>query len=554
MADDPQGYPKLDTKAARALAPRTQQLVIESILGGWSPLTHFAAANQYLKGFGIDPAAPVSLTALGTSLSLRASGLLAPVGIVPSSNGDVIAAAPMWIVDQPKSTVIYFTDANGSAYTYTSSTNSTLGLSDAGALTSGSGNGMAYYDNYIYIAKNTDIARYGPLDGSPTFNGTYWTGTLSKSALTNTSYPIRFATTPNLPNHVMHRHSDGKLYIADVVGNQGVLHYIATTKGSVEGDTDNGSTFSKLTFGYGLWPTAIESYGSSLAVALIENTATSGARSTRAKMAFWDTTSQNFNSITWVEFPDSIITALKNVDGVLYIVSSNYNTLGFRVSRYIGGSTVEEVAYIEDGVVPLAGGVDASTRRLLFGSSTAGNVPIVYSYGLQKEALGQGLHGIMRAVSATGTSPTGVAITALALTNSNLYSDYPITGHAGSGGNTLNIAYVSFGTPVYSSLWWSKLYQIGRPFKITKIRIPLAQTMAVGMSVVPSIYIDDATATFTAFPNIDNTNFPGASDVVLRPNALTGRHNFFISLVWNGTIKCVVGLPIIIDYEFTDDN
>jgi len=42
-----------------------------------------------------------------------------------------------------------------------------------------------------------------------------------------------------------------------------------------------------------------------------------------ALIAFWDGESLDINSMIWVEFPDSLITALKNVNGVLYIFSSH---------------------------------------------------------------------------------------------------------------------------------------------------------------------------------------------------------------------------------------
>src|SRR3990167_558161 len=117
---------------------------------------------------------------------------------------------PMWIVPQPKGNSTYVYGYGGSAYTL----NTNLGapveqLQDGGSLSASTGNGCAYYDNYIYFAKNTDIARFGPLNGTPAFDGTYWTGTLSKTALVDTTYPLDGgAFGYEYPNHVLHRHSD----------------------------------------------------------------------------------------------------------------------------------------------------------------------------------------------------------------------------------------------------------------------------------------------------------------------------------------------------------
>ncbi len=41
---------------------------------------------------------------------------------------------------------------------------------------SGSGNGLSYYNNYYYIATDTDVHRYGPLDGTPQLEENWWSG------------------------------------------------------------------------------------------------------------------------------------------------------------------------------------------------------------------------------------------------------------------------------------------------------------------------------------------------------------------------------------------
>ncbi|MFA7662690.1 MAG: hypothetical protein WCX88_02120, partial [Patescibacteria group bacterium] len=330
------------------------EIRIETILGGQSPTTHFSQAGQFRASLGIDPAQPIN--DLDTAYSTIASGLLRPSASEEFS-GTTINSAPLWMKTNPKDTLIYVYDALGSAYTITATLDTVTALSDAGHLSSALGNGFEYYDNYMYFFKNTDVCRYGPLNGTPVFNPTYWTGTLAKTALVNTIYPSTFLNDLRLPNHPAVRHSDGTLYFGDVVDNQGYIHTIKTSKTTVEGDTNNGSTYQKLAFGYGLWPTAIESYGSDIAIAFFEG-GNIGLKQKSAKLAFWDTTSTNFNKITWVEFPDSIITAIKNVNGVLYVVSGNYKTRGFRVTRFLGGYSFDEVYYSETGEPCLPGAID----------------------------------------------------------------------------------------------------------------------------------------------------------------------------------------------------
>lgn len=532
------------------MANKTKQILIESILGGHSTASHFASKDQFMASTNIDPSYPVSnSTATPVNSFVNISGLLRPIAIQAISGGTAGGGA-MWIKTNPKETNIYIYDYNGSVYTTTTDYLSVTALSDTGEMTSAKGNGSEYYDNYIYFSKNTDIARYGPLNGTPTFNGTYWTGTLGKVALIDTTYPTN-GFTRNMPNHVMCRHSDGKLYIADVVDNQGTLHKISTTKTSVEGDTDAGSTYNVLQFGYGLWPTAIESYGSSIVTALFEGVApgvgVAGSRNKTAKIAFWDTTSQRFNTMIWSEFPDNIIFALKNINGTLYIFSGNYSRNGVRVTRYIGGYSVEEVAYIPNGAAPYAGGVDGSAQRLIYGSNInlfgTSLWPCVFSIGLQKSDLTNGIFCTM-----ASTSTTSGFTSALALVKNSLLSDYsPIFG-------TTNNKVEAIGTDYSLSQpnWFSQIYKIGNKFKITKITLPLSQTVSSGISFIPTIYFDDG-VTSSTLATVDNTSYPGKQSIIIRPTSATGNHNFFLRINWTGASLCVIGLPITIEYELIDE-
>lgn len=528
-----------------------QLQVIQTIFGGHSPTTHFAGTGQFRASLGIDPAQPIDDN--DTAYSTIASGLIRPTASEKFS-GSTIAAAPLWMKTNPKDLLVYVYDALGSAYTIDATLTTVNGLSDGGSLVNSIGNGCEYYDNYMYFARNTDIARYGPLNGSPSFNATYWTSTLSKTALVNTIYPATFKNNIQIPNHVMHRHSDGILYFSDVVGNQGYLHTVQTTKSSVEGDTDNGSTYLKLPFGYGLWPTALESYGSQIAIALFEG-ANVGLREKRAKIAFWDTTSNNINQITWVEFPDAIITAMKNVNGVLYTVSGNYKTGGFRVCKFLGGYSFEEVFYSETGEPCLQGAIDAVLNRVVFGSHTT--IPksdgCLYGLGLQKANLSKGLFNVMR--STGGNSSTSV--TAVAFADATEMAFYtPIIGWSQAGdGSTAAAHGIDKQGTTYSnapSVFWGPMSRIGKRFKITKIEIVFAQAIAANMTIIPKIYIDDGVNSFT-LQTINNTNYSGKYKAVFRSDvnnqSLLGDHNFWLELTFPGSALCVVNLPIIIEGE-----
>lgn len=538
------------------MANKTYQIKIESILGGIAPTSHFSSQDQFLACLGIDPSRP-------TDYFSRASGLLAPVHGRNVSNSN-LNSVPMWItVPDPKisgNSFVY--DVGGSVYTHSARTSPSgvVGLGDLNDGGSAHGNGAAYYDNYIYFARDTTIARYGPLDGTKSFTDDYWVATLGKTALSNTwsdiQYPDEGYGTYPIPGHYLHRHSDGKLYIADVVGNQGTIHYIQTSKTTAEGDTDAGSTYSKLSLGYGLWPMCMESYGSNLAIAVFEGQGNVNRRGQRGKIAFWDTTSQNISQITWVEFPDPVISAMKNINGVLYVFSGQTDTFGCRISKFIGGYTFEEVAYFEDGSWPFPGGVDGSSKRLMWGTNTSypEKAGVVFSLGLQKSSLSNGIFGIMHA---TGGD---CKVYSLALVdNFSLNEDYPSIGWSIGGSGTSNNGVdcvdgnFSLNYSLASQRWQSQIYKLGQSFKIEKIRIPMASGVTSSTIITPKIYTDDGNGTTYTLTTINSTNFPNKKNVVIRPEACTGASNFWLELNWSGTGFSAVGLPISIEYELFDD-
>ena len=543
-----------------------QTIRIDSILGGQSPMANFSAKGQFRASIGIDPAQPIDDSDSVTSTV--ASGLLRPVASQKIS-GSTITGAPLWMVPNPKDGFTYVYDAHGSAYTINTS-NTVTALSDAGTLTSSLGNGAEYYDNYIYFFKNTDVARYGPLNGVPGFNGTFWTGTLGLAALTNTAYPTTFKSNLQLPNHVGHRHSDGKLYFIDVSGNQGIINKISTTKVTVEGDTNSGSALAALTFGYGLWPTDIESYGSSIAISIIEASNTL-KRDPVGKIAFWDTTATSFNEITWVEYPDPLITALANANGALFVFSGSYKARGWRCMQYIGGYSFKEVYYSETGEPPLPGAVDAIMNQIIVGGHTT--IPVsdgtVTSIGLHKAALGRGVFNIMRATGGNSSTTVTSVLPINEGVNTPIEMGFytPTIGwtQAGDGSTGVSHGIDQQGTQYNNapSVWWSSVYRIGQPFQIDRIRIPLATPMAANMTITPKLYFDDGAAS-QSLTVINNTTITSAAETGFGrvasiklggdgTNIMRGQNNFWLELVWSGSAVATVGLPIMIEFDITPD-
>ena len=541
------------------------EIRIESILGGHASSPFFASDDQYTWSHGIDPSLQVDL--ITTSKIGGPSGLLRPVALKNVGTTTVTNQVNWLAVDPKTATATVFVYASdGSVYTITNpqspSTSTISGLGDLNDGGDASGNGMAYYDNYIYFARDTTIARYGPLDGTPAFIDDYWVGTLGLTALTDQTYPhpVESNNTP-YPNHFLHRHSDGKLYIADVVGNQGTLHYVKTSKTTTEGDTNDGSTYNAVSVGYGLWPTSIESYGSDLAIAFFEapNTTELGSSNERrtkpikAKVAFWDTTTAKVDKITWVEFPDPYISAMKNVGGVLYVISGSPGNLGFRVSRFIGGYTFEEVAFIPVADLCFPGAVDARGKQLIFGTySSMSPGGVVLSLGGRSSLFNDKIFGI-------GGASENEMVTAVLLPVVSAGDSYTldglITGLSGGGGtDTLSGAWDRTENVSFVAEWRSRYYMIGQRFKITKLRIPMASPMQANVNVSVDFVVDRPSNTTThSLSSIDGSI---DSHLVVRRCSVEGRLGFYLELAWDSTKGnpiATIGLPIIIEGELIDD-
>lgn len=527
---------------------------IDSILGGMSAFENFGQENQFQNSVGIDPDAVVG--------SYGPSGYIIPSAISSVSS---FSNPTAWMETEPKiGSNIFVYDIGGSVYTTDGST--ITGLTDLNDGGTSHGNGFAYYDNYIYAARDTTVARYGPLNGSPSWTDDYWVSTLSKTALTNTTYPtIRSLNNHKLPNHVMLRHSDGALYFADVVGNQGVLHKIQTTNTSgVEGDTDNGSTYNAIDFPFGMYVTAIASYGNILAVALYEGTSNPTSRPKRAKLSFWDTTNTNtYDLITSVEFPDTVITAMINSNGTLYVFSgeASSNRTGTRITRFVGGYSFEQVAYLDYAVPPIPGGVESALNKILFGSNTGQQSSgAVYSIGSKLSPISTSIFNIIGGTSTQSMGEVGPIKFGL---EGTFASKSLIMGAYGSGNplsHLWNQQNQSIGaTSFISSKFISATFRIGGKFKIKKVKLDLTNDITAlnGFTVIPKLLFDNNRSSKTLV-TISTTLYSTGNRFVIEPENATGNFDFNLQLDFGGSPGAEsslmgVALPITIEGEYLDD-
>lgn len=521
---------------------------IKNVLGGWSATNYLVSEGTFNSSIGVDPDLPVGS-------DIKTSGLLVPTRYEKFS-GTEFTGYPMWILTNNKTTntIIYTSDGkihsfdNSLAMRATDEASTALPITVSG----GAGNGAFFYNNFYYLCEATDISQYGGMDQGVSIAKTenVWTGAkFSKSALTNTTYPtIRGVSIPNHPAHV---HSDNSAYIGDVVSGQGVLHRLNTKKTTIEGDT-NGTTvpsaFNALDLPFGYYPTDIESYGTDVVIAAIRTT-DSSINQGNAALFFWDPT----NTDTFYRqmiLPDPLVTALKNVNGVLHCWSGNAQN-GVRLSKYIGGETISEISYMEEGAPPFAGAVDAIGSRLVWGAYTTypESSASVMAYGSKREDLPKGLQNIIRSTSAGANQN----ITSLAyIQQSSNVSPKLVVGW----GDDSNKGLDKFSTTAtYNSVWRSEMVNINEEFIFKKLSIPLAAAVDTNTTITVKIYIDDASSSVT-LTTINNTNYPSKRKILYKAVDLAtaaGENNFFIQISWTGTTSMPVLMPIKYDLDIKQD-
>lgn len=498
-------------------------------------------------------------------LFIKPYGILAPT--VTNTLSTTLAGYPYWMIPNPKDAKTYVYAANGSIYSLNNGLTSLTSVGDLNDGGTASGNGCEYYDNYMYFARDTTVARYGPLNGIASFTDDYWASTLGKTALSNTTYDATGGSALETPNHVLHRHSDGKLYIADVVGGQGTIHYIKTSKTTVEGDTDNGSTYDALDLPFGYYPTAMASYGDFLVIGAVEMTGGIDFNKTgRARIIFWDTTSPTYNQIIDTEFSSTTISKIVNVNGTLFVFSGRPSGGGLSLYRYIGGNSLEEVAVIVECSLPLPGAVFHDTNSLYFAGGTynfySESSSRIYMYDLRLNALhcigGQANQTFQPYITSIAPSAGGYGDNATSL----VYSGYGEGSTFGISKQNFNFNLDAVGTSVseLDAEWISKPFNIGQPFKILKVRVPLLYPdgLTADVDITPS-FIIDANQSTVDLTSINITNYAtraGKKSFSLKPPAgtvITGENSFRFRLKWNNGSVIPVDLPITIEYELLDD-
>ena len=570
------------------------QIKIESVLNGIGANKYFQGDGQYQSAVGIDPDLSIN--------KVESSGMLIPTAVGKFSSTNV-NGIPMWITTVPNRNTIYTlirvsdTTHRLVSYSSTAGTSETL-VADTSALSAGSGNGLIYYNNYLYIFGNNDVDRYGPLNGTPTITKSWWIGTLHLTPLTNISIPTIFGCT-YIPNHMPYTLS-GKLYFCDYAGNRGIInkietkaadlgtfkgewssatayvindvvysstygkHYISVKNGTNQavvfteywsiydtGSTDDGSAYDVIDIPTGYLPTTLSQWEDYLVIGA-NQISPYGVNTGPAELFLWDQLADDF--FREIKTSNPVITAMKNINGTIYLFTGT-SSAGMSLEKYTGGLDTQIVLSLGSSLSPSQGAVDVSFGKLYWGTRT--NNPdyyaCVYSYGTKDSQLNPSLHNIIRA-TCTATFSNGV-VSAFSIVGGSLATPLYFVGWW-----TKDAAdpYTSrYGIDGYSStyqtvVWRSPMYRMENDFKINKVEIPLGATLAGNMTITPKVYVDDESTSFT-LNTINSTNYSGRR-VKIFPQNCKGMNNFFLELTWSGTTLCPVLLPIIINYDYIDVN
>jgi len=525
-----------------------EKLQIKNVFDGQSATDYFGTDGSFNTSIAVDPD-------FGVGSTVKTSGILVPTNYKKFSganiNGDEIA-----IITNPKDALVYVILRNGRIISY----NSSLGSETLVDTVAGSNaTGAEYYNNFIYIigtgASKDDVSRYGPLNNSPVLTDNVWKGATlgSQAALTNTTYPtIRGIQLPNHPTTV--HQADNVLYFGDFKDGQGLIHKIKTTKGTDEGDTDNGSGFNALDLSFSYMPTSLASIGTlnDIMISGIQ-TSDSTVNQGESRLFLWDSTNTtSFDLDIFID--DPLVTAMKKVGGTLYIWSGNAQN-GVRLSRWLGGESVQSIEYLEEGLPPSHYAVDSLGDRIIWGGfvTTPEAAACVFSFGSKRPDLPIGINNIARATS-TGANQMVYALK-FVLQADNKRPQMVIAWRDDTTQGIDQLDTAATKGSAYSSFFQKKIV-IGKTFEILEIRVPLTPTLATNMSLIPTIFVDDATSATVTLTTINSTNFSGFHITFKNPelNGARGENNFLFRLNWQGTVELAVPLPIDFIIDIHEDD
>ena len=143
---------------------RIQSIDINSIYGGISPTLNQGEEGSYLGACAIDP---------DIKINNRIGGSISPTSYSLTTSA---VSGVNWFEKNDQNNNIYYYNRNGEFGFIDPLGNTTVVATIIGS----SGNGLRYYNNYYYLATNSNIHRYGPMNGTPTLTENWWSSVAPK--------------------------------------------------------------------------------------------------------------------------------------------------------------------------------------------------------------------------------------------------------------------------------------------------------------------------------------------------------------------------------------
>lgn len=527
--------------------PNVQKFTVEisKFLLGMDETIFGEPLGGALLSLGIDPEYP-----LGSFNNWPADAAV-PTCYAPDGDArEFISDAPMFIASACESGGVWVLDANGSLSCYNGlSLGGGVGIGNPGGAPIGNpcsaGNGMVVYNDYVYCATFTDIYRHGRISQTAPAFAQYWTTTLAMSALTNTNYPA--TRTVHYPNHFLHKHTDGYVYVADYDGERGRIHRFITDSDGTGGAAE----WKVLSLPPKMMPFSMASYGTDLAIVCSPDAryALGGIPIGQASgtVYLWDAVSGNrfYRAIPTSEL---MVTAAINHNGALKVFAGNLDN-GCRLLQYMGGETFSEIARTKYGSPPFAGAVDVSGDAVLWGQAVT-DYPTYYAgvmqYGRRRSARKSTLNCIALLPS-TDQYQIPSAIKVLSRSSR--------TPFVGWRDDTDRNIVRETGTAFKGFLALPPVV-VGKKFRVRRIRFGLTSAVAAGTSIAVTVYTDGWGTTWNATAgllDVNATNFPNSDrHIDFRDLTITGNTDFVVAFTFAGTANTGIIPPVTVEYEVYD--
>jgi hypothetical protein len=283
-----------------------------------------------------------------------------------------------------------------------------------------------------------------------------------------------------------------------------------------------------LSLPYGMMPVSIASFGSDLAVLAIESK-DDVINQGNARLYLWDTFDVSF--YREVRLPYSMATALLSHNGTPFLWGGDDR--GYSFSQYVGGDSVGEIFYVDDGLPPFAGAVSGENNRILWGTNTTypDTTGAIMAFGSRNASLPKGVHNIAR----TDGQVTSLLVATKGTNNLVIGQNGALYKQGGE----------------YKSIFRTKLINVGKNFTIKQITIPLSKNVNENTAIEVRAYVDNESR-YKEINTINNENHGGKNKVV-DYFEITGQNNFFIEFKWSKTEPLPILLPLTLEIEVLED-